>query len=475
MAEADDRPLSLFSCPPLPEKAQIDPSRGEGASPWLDRYVAFSRKWSPRAYEGFHEACGLWVLATVAARRVLLHLGKPRYTPLFIALVARTSLYAKSTTADIAIDVLRMAGLEWLLAADEATPQKFIQDLTPRLPEDFVSLPDGRRARLTLRLAFAGQRGWFYEEFGQHLQAMNRKDGYMAEFRGIIRRMDDCKDRYEYGTISRGSDVVERPYLALLANLTPADLKPLARRGSSMWNDGFWARFAFVTPHHMQRKQDRFPSGERIIPSELITPLHEWHERLGVPEVRVEPKVDSKGDPTGEMRAEVALPELRACTLGEGVEEAFYTYHDGLLEFVERSDNHDLDGNYSRFAEKALRIAMLLASLENGGKIEMPHWARGQAIAERWRADLHALYQEVNSPEPSEAEALEERILDIVQAKGMPTLREIAQQCWGKSSADLRPCVERLVRKGELEEVPSGKTARYRLPQDEDDEEPTPF
>jgi hypothetical protein len=430
----------------------------------LDLYVDFSRRWSPRAYEGFHEACGLWLLSTVAARRVLLHLGKPRYTPLFIALAARTSLYAKSTTAEIALEVLRVAELDWLLAADEATPQKFIQDLTPRLPEGFADLPEPQRAPITLRLGFAGQRGWFYEEFGQHLQAMNRKDGYMAEFRGIIRRMDDCKDRYQYSTISRGSDVVEYPYLALLANLTPADLRPLARKGSSMWNDGFWARFAFVTPHHTQRKQDRFPPGRRTIPADLVTPLRQWHERLGIPQVTLEPKLDPQGHPTGEMEARIARPEHAPCTLGEGVEDAFYTYHDALQELMGESDNHDLDGNYSRFAEKALRIAMLLASLENGGRIEMSHWARAQSIAERWRADLHALYDEVNSPEPAEAEAMEERILEIVASKGAPTLREIAQGWWGKSSADLRPHVERLVQRGELEAVPSGKTTRFRLP-----------
>src|SRR5207248_11561637 len=59
-----------------------------------------SSKWSPRAYDGFHEAVGLWILSTIAARRVALAHGGRRYTPLFIALTARTSLYSKSTTAD---------------------------------------------------------------------------------------------------------------------------------------------------------------------------------------------------------------------------------------------------------------------------------------------------------------------------------------------------------------------------------------
>lgn len=119
-------------------RSRVDEDLGGDAGPSLDAYVEFSRTWSPRAYDGFHEACGLWLLSTVAARRVLLHLGKPHYTPLFIALAARTSLYAKSTTAQIAIRVLGKARLDWLLAADASSPQKFIQDLTRRVPEVYT-------------------------------------------------------------------------------------------------------------------------------------------------------------------------------------------------------------------------------------------------------------------------------------------------------------------------------------------------
>ena|SRR5215475_15476569 len=40
-----------------------DESLAAIASPWLDSYVDFSRKWAPEAHDGFHEACGLWVLS----------------------------------------------------------------------------------------------------------------------------------------------------------------------------------------------------------------------------------------------------------------------------------------------------------------------------------------------------------------------------------------------------------------------------
>jgi hypothetical protein len=447
--------------PPLPSHAQLPETLGLDASPWLDRYVDFSRKWSPRAFDGFHEACGLWILSTVAARRVVLRFGGEKYTPLFILLAARTSLYAKSTTAKIAIDTLRAADLDWMLAADASSPQKFIQDLTLRLPTGFDQFPPARQERVRQRLAFAGQRGWFYEEFGQHLHSMNRKDGPMAEFRGIIRRFDDCMDHYEYGTISRGTDYVDLPYLALLGNLTPAGLRPYAKRGAAMWNDGFWARFAFVTPHSAEPGRGRFPIGERSIPGDLWEPLREWHTRLGVPKVSLQ----NLGDGKVQINAETLAPT--ACNLGSGVVDAYYDYHDALLDLVHGSRTTDFDGNYARFAEKALRIAMLLASLENSGRLETRHWARGQQVTEQWRAGLHALYEQINEPEPSEAELQEERVLAVIRRNGRQTPAEVARYVRGMNSGEAKHILERLAEEGVLEAQNTARTVYYEYPRTE--------
>ena len=59
----------------------------------------------------------------------------------------------------------------------------------------------------------------------------------------------------------------------------------------------------------------------------------------------------------------------------------------------------DLDGNYARFPEKALRIAALFSSLGGSPEIKINHWAKAQAITERWRSNLHSLYKQVNTEE----------------------------------------------------------------------------
>lgn len=317
--------------------------------------------------------------------------------------------------------------------------------------------------RIKNRLALAGQRGWFYEEFGQHLAAMMREGGYMADFRGLLRRFDDCKESYTTKTVGRGGVKVERPYLSLLALLTPADLAPFARRGTGLWSDGFFARFAFVTPDREEVKRTRFPDGERVIPSKLLDPLRQWHSRLGMPTVEIEDIADDEGNPTGRRRAVVSESTPQSCTWEEDVADAFYNYHDSLLDLVRESHRQELDGNYSRFAEKAMRMAILFASLENGNRIEMRHWARAQEIAERWRSNLHALFEQVDvGDEPNYKRTQEDRFIKCLRKHGFLTLREIRQYT-GLAADDAERIKDSLERAGEIISQKTNRAIKYGL------------
>lgn len=455
------RPTLESLIPELPESVKHDPKLAASASPWLDAYIKFSRQWSPRSHDDFHESVALWLLSTIAARRVSLDLGKRRYTSLYIALASRTSVFAKSTTAEIAQALLKEIGLSFLMTPDDSTPQAFVRSMTYKLPETWDQLPEEIRDQKMLRYAFVAQRSWFFDEFGQKVSAMMRDNGTMADFRGLLRKMDDTPEVYEYETMTR-TDIVYAPYLALLANLTPADLKPYAKRGSSLWNDGFWARFAFLTPGlHAERKNGRFPNEERVIPQALTLPLRRWHDRLGVvPAQLIKREADFKS-----WTEVVAQPPVaHQCALGVGVYDAYYEYNDALISIVAQSDLTDLDGNYSRLPEKALRVAMLLASLENNNKIEMRHWARAQKVAETWRFNLHNLYdQVVGNAEESKSIAIEDRILKLISEKGPRTKREMCQGIWGLDSNQVNVLVKSMVDSGFLSIMKDGRSERFRL------------
>ena len=169
----------------------------------------------------------------------------------------------------------------------------------------------------------------------------------------------------------------------------------------------------------------RFTAEDRIIPTSLSDPLRTWHKRLGEPDVYLEDLIDAKGKPSGRRRPVIEPVAIRPCTMDAEIVDAFYAYHDGLISLIQSGKNEDLDGSYSRFAEKALRIATLLASLENDGRIESRHWIKAQCIAERWRRGLHSLYNQVNTPEPSEEAAKEEKITSIVGKLGQCTAAKV--------------------------------------------------
>ena len=458
--------------PELPKSCQIPDQVGEGACAWLDDYIQHSRLWSPRGFEWFHESCGLWVLSVVAARRVLVHMGKPRFTPLYIALTARTSSFSKSTTAGIAISTLQRAGLDYLLMPDNSTPQKFLMEMKAVLPEDYADLDEFAKTRVLNKIASAGQRGWYFEEFGQGIAAMMRRDGPMTDFRGLLRRFDDTPDRYESGTIGRGTDLVERPYLALLVSMTPADLAPFAQRGSSLWGDGFLARFALVTPPAGARRRGRFPRGECVIPETLYLPLQAWNQRLGSSQVNLldEKGMGKDGKNINTVRAKVKPAEPIALELTDEVFEAFYAYDDGLNEVCSKIDLEDLDGNYARFSEKALRLATIFASINDSPRVELSHWARAQAVTERWRAGLHFLQQQLNNPMPSQMLETEERILRVLRRLKAASAREIRQQT-RLPAREINQILNELSEAELVTKDTVGRTTRYVLLDEADDEQ----
>lgn len=459
-------PEEPSACPELPDYAQVDAEQAAHASLWLDDYIAFSQQWAPRAYEGFHEASALFLLSTIAARRIKIILGPQGvYTSLYIALTARTSLFTKTTAASVALQLLRACGLEWFLADDESTPQAFLRSLTHSLPANYDRLSERNQDAIKHQMAFAAQRGWFYEEWGQHLEGMMKRDGHMADFRGILRRLDDHKPTLTYNTLSRGRETIEKPYLSLLATVTPADLKPFAKPQSPLWRDGYIARFAFVCPEADAISDAQFPPGEPRFNAAMIHELHDWHVALGLPTCDLVPVQDKRGEATGDYRVTegAPLPE-RPFILSPDVWTAYYNYDRAMRDLTRQRNSEDLDGSYVRFPMKALRIAGLLASFHDVAKqstIWMPAWARAQTITEHWRRDLHRLVQQVQYADlPTRQEKQERHICEVLQRKGALSIRDIHR--WTKLPyTDIARHCELLLTAGVVKRIDTTRAKKY--------------
>jgi hypothetical protein len=457
--------------PPLPKAAVANADLARQAAPWLDEYIKYSRKWSPRSHDGYHEATGLWTLSTVAARRLAIPYGGMRYTNLYIALVGVTSVWRKTSAAKVGIKVLGAAGLNFFLCPDEMTPQAFIQYLsTVPTPNNFFELPEKEAEWYKNKAAFAGQQGWYYDEFGQKISAMMRDGGHMADYRGLLRVFDDGRDKYIYVSRGHGTETVNKPYLSLMANITPADLKPYAGTGSALWNDGFWARFAFVSPgEDDQLKTDRWPNEIQTVPSSLTNPLVQWHKRLGVPHVAVidpnDEDTDDKRKKKQSLRVEVSDTEPIVMGLPTEVFDLAYTYQDALDSIIKSNAVPDLNGNYSRFGEKAIRIAALLASVAGYKEIQPMHWHRAQEITERWRVDLHSLYRQLGGEvEVSRSRKVEDAICRQLTKRGPLSVRDIKKFA-NLGGDEVSVAVSSLLEDGTLMEMADGKTKVYILVQ----------
>ena len=463
-----ERPQGGPLVPLLPLRAILPPALAEGAAPWLEGYIAHSTRWSPRAGTHFHAAVGLWMLSTVAAGRIAVHLGGPIYPSLNIALVAVSTLYAKTTTAKVGKRGLRQAGCERLLAPDRATPQALMRRMSGALPDGFDTLDEAEQQAFCERLAFAGQRGWHYEEWGGMLHQMARKDSPMAEFHDLLRRLDDGEDKHDGVTIARGDERLTRPYLAMLCNATPHDLATFMRPGGNYWHDGFWPRFAFVTPLATETPaRARQPSGLAELPTALVQPLQRWHRRLGIPQATLK-EIERKGKGTGKYRASVEALPCHLLTLAPDVEEAYYAYNEALLDMIiARQIPPDLDSCYGRFHDKALRIAMLLTSLAGATTITLPHWAYAQQVAEDWRHMLHQLVDTAAGAIPAtRAEILEEKIESALGRHGALTARGLGRHVRRYDSRELASALDAMTKVGRITKTPEGKTCRYALPGD---------
>lgn len=453
-------------CPALPTWALCNAPTTH-AAPWLEAYVAHSRRWSPRGIAAAHHAVGVWILSTIAAGRIYCQVGPSTLLPtLFLAMVARSTMYAKSTTAHIGRDLLKRAGCAHLLTADRTTPQALLKAMAGLVPPNYAASPPDVQDMIRQRLAFAAQRGAYMEEWGGMLSQMRRSDSPMAEFHTLLRVLDDGQATFSNDTIARGLETLSHPYLALLASATPHDLAPYMAPGSAWWHDGFWPRFAIIcpgleeTPVLDQRERHGY-----AVPGSLIVPLHNWHTRLGIPTVTIDEVQDAKDRPTGFWRASVTPLPQHEIGITEAVYDAYEAYNKGLLTILQRGElSADYDASYGRFHDKALRIALLLTSLAGDEAIGLHHWSYAQQLVEGWRQNLHTLVDVLARDIPlSKEEITEQKVLMYLDKVGQATARDIQRHCNLRDSGLVRRILDNLLKTEQVMADKNGRATRYGL------------
>jgi hypothetical protein len=446
---ADDIPTSLPEMtgsviPDLPQAALLPPeleARMVDAGQWLDAYVSFACDVSPLTPPELHQSAGLWLGSVAIARRVRLRLRHDDLFPnLLVLWICDTTIYAKTTGLNIAKRFARSV-FPHLLAVSEFSPEALLDDFAGRQPLGLQDLPEEDRSMWTERRNFAAQRGIVLDEAASLFSSFKRD--YNAGLPYYLLRLSDCDPEVEKLTRGAGKVVAHKTYLSFLGSTTAAAL--MRTDLDFLWGSGLWPRFALLTPSELPPWRSPKP-GHCDPPQALTRTL----QRLA------EEKLPEPVYP--------AAPQTCDVQLEDGVHAAWRAYARAmirdLLTSPEAPDKR-LWGVYGRLPSQAFKVAVILATLDWAESSSVPvpvvslaHWARGQTIAESWRASAHRLLDSLSNRRVVEEHNKEDRILQMILAArtGGITARSIYRTL-GLRRAEFDLAVAGLVRDGLIREV----------------------
>jgi len=471
---------SVPTMPALDPKYLPKPGLSAGVGKWISDFEELCKTWAGRSYKGHYEVAAVWLLATVAASRVGIVDGDLTWTPIYAAIIAESSVWGKTTLVKIPTKILKQAGLSWLFGSNLTTPEKLLSNMAGTVvPTNYAQMTLDQQEIERLRLAHSGQVGWSYPEFGQLLTEMSNDKGRNSSFKHILRVMDDCEEEYAYDTHSRGKETIERPCLALVGTMTPTCMQPYSGTGADSWGNGLYGRLmiachpAGVRKTREQLEAETRPEGEMVIPDSLVKPLVEWNKRLNVRDCEIEILIDKNDNVTGYNMTKGVFPVTKYA-FAPGVKKMLEDYSIELMLVSQEPELKQLESCYARLRDKAMRVAALVASIEDvkgTHLIEARHMAYGIEFAEHRRQDLHNLIANLNVSASDLADkALEAAIFSELRRRGKPAtarqMRQIRKEIeQAAKDGHLDAKLRELVEAGELVKVGNGRKVEYSLPE----------
>lgn len=406
---------------------------------WLQQYMDWSGTTGNQTPMIFHQAAGLWLLATAVGRRLYGEApwGVKIYPNLYLMLVAGTTFYRKSTAYKLAEQVAR-AAIPHMLMPTPGSPERFQEALAGRLPTNFDKLVQEQRERLTKAQPFAAQRGLLKDEVAGLFGAINKRD-YMAGMKDLLMELYDCPDYFDKDT-QTGLNIVQNAALSILGVTTPASLSCAVSTGD--WDNGLLIRFALLTPEPNYAER---PAAKtyRSVPQALIDDLRTLHERLPAPQT-----------------TEMGMTALGALRLNVDCWEQCQQYGDWLRRRCDPGQDTELDdrlkGVYGRMHVQAFKLASLFAALDwvktsdDSPTVTIDHWNAAQALAEGWRGSAHRLLEQLDrSGEATIERRQQERMLTVIRVKGGQgiELRDLYRQMHVTAKAG-RQVAQELVKAG---------------------------
>jgi len=293
---------------------------------WLAGYMEYSSK--SEAPDKFHFWAGVSTIAGALRRCVYIDMGYFEWTPNFyIVFVAPPGIVSKSTTASIGMNLLRkVPGINF--GPDAATWQAlataFVQNT------ELVEMPDGLGHPMSAITISSSEFGTF----------LNPHDREMVDL--LVSMWDGQRGVWRKATKTMGDDVIENPWINLIACTTPAWIA--GNFPEYMIGGGFTSRCIFV---YADQKRHLVAYPKEVLPVD--------HAALGDKLVRDLEHIS-------QMRGEYVL-STTARAWGEVWYEDLYTNR------PEHLTTDRLAGYLARKQTHLHKIAMVMAASESDSLI----------------------------------------------------------------------------------------------------------
>lgn len=379
------KPYTNFSKSPEIQLLKNEISNPETVGRWLSAYIDYGLRVSPMSPRSFHQMMGLSILSAAIARRVFVSASNRKIFPnLFSLIVADSTVYCKTTALELADEIMHLAGLDIFKLPAGITPQSLIGELTRRAPESFDQWEQQDKTDWRSERIFAAQRIWLMDEMSSLLDSFDQKI-YFELLPQILRLFGCPKKLVAKSTIRHGRQTINNGYLTICGPTTPTALRKHIKN-PTLWENGFFARFIFVTPDSPPRRT--FYPPKVAPPEKLIDTLRNLTFSL-LPM----PMESTKDHDSNFPAIEIAL--------APGVWQCWDKYHEILYNIIsEDRIPAILFASYGRFHDISIKVATLLAVVdwaENPASqmvITLPHWYRAQTITEEFRASLHRVIKD---------------------------------------------------------------------------------
>ena len=366
---------------------------------WIDTCTELMTRitGSPRE---FNQLCALVTVASVLERRARLRMAfADIYPNIFGAIVAPSSVYHKSSAISKVRTLLTRAMLDGLLLSELQTSEGLLGQMQTQ------------SAGVILR-----------DEIGTLFGSHNTK--YLANLKPDLTALYDCNPYSR--TLSKEKIKVEKPYLNILGATTPAAFYESVTMRD--WQDGFMARWLFVTPE----TEPNFDAMTGLSTAQIDTQIGE----LAVDLMNINRQHDTDFQLHGDAFSMWDKWQRNAA-------KDAYHYGDDVSAAI-----------VTRYAAYALKFSIILSAVNGSWGVISPETMQTSIqLSDNYKSYVHKLLSEKQNYGISGAKL--QKVFSVIKTrnlKGDKVTRKVIQQYANIVKAQLDPCIEKLLEIGAIGE-----------------------